>query len=286
MLSCATMGINATEEHDSNHFFTPAEQMEYLDRAPVALPATGGRGIFLSWRILGTDEPGILFDIVKDGTTIKSDSKVSNFTDTKGTKTSSYEIVVKRDGKEVERTKAFTPWSKTFLRQTLDRPADGVTPAGESYSYTPNDCSVGDVDGDGQYELIVKWDPSNSKDNSQKGYTGNVYLDAYKLDMTSEKPTKLWRIDLGVNIRAGAHYTQFLVYDFNGDGKAEMMCKTAPGSKDGSGESCCAARPQCRGDGTDRFPTALPECGGRRIPVLFSDCPHRGRRARSSSGHA
>ena len=169
MLSCATMGINATEEHDSNHFFTPAEQMEYLDRAPVALPATGGRGIFLSWRILGTDEPGILFDIVKDGTTIKSDSKVSNFTDTKGTKTSSYEIVVKRDGKEVERTKACTPWSKTFLRQTLDRPADGVTPAGESYSYTPNDCSVGDVDGDGQYELIVKWDPSNSKDNSQKG---------------------------------------------------------------------------------------------------------------------
>ena len=230
------MGINATEEHDSNHFFTPAEQMEYLDRAPVALPATGGRGIFLSWRILGTDEPGILFDIVKDGTTIKSDSKVSNFTDTKGTKTSSYEIVVKRDGKEVERTKAFTPWSKTFLRQTLDRPADGVTPAGESYSYTPNDCSVGDVDGDGQYELIVKWDPSNSKDNSQKGYTGNVYLDAYKLDMTSEKPTKLWRIDLGVNIRAGAHYTQFLVYDFDGDGKAEMMCKTAPGSKDGNGK--------------------------------------------------
>ena len=236
MLLCATMGINATGGHDSNPFFTPAKQMEYLDRAPVALPATGGKGIFLSWRILGTDAPGILFDIVKDGTTIMSDLKVSNFTDTKGTKTSSYEIVVKRDGKEVERTKAFTPWSKTFLRQTLDRPADGVTPAGESYSYTPNDCSVGDVDGDGQYELIVKWDPSNSKDNSQKGYTGNVYLDAYKLDMTSEKPTKLWRIDLGVNIRAGAHYTQFLVYDFDGDGKAEMMCKTAPGSKDGNGK--------------------------------------------------
>ena len=236
MLLCATMGINATGGHDSNPFFTPAKQMEYLDRAPVALPATGGKGIFLSWRILGTDAPGILFDIVKDGTTIMSDLKVSNFTDTKGTKTSSYEIVVKRDGKEMERTKAFTPWSKTFLRQTLDRPADGVTPAGESYSYTPNDCSVGDVDGDGQYELIVKWDPSNSKDNSQKGYTGNVYLDAYKLDMTSEKPTKLWRIDLGVNIRAGAHYTQFLVYDFDGDGKAEMMCKTAPGSKDGNGK--------------------------------------------------
>ena len=65
--------------------------------------------------------------------------------------------------------------------------------------------SVGDLDGDGEYEYIVKWDPSNSKDNSVKGYTGNVYLDAYELD-----GTLLWRIDLGVNIRAGAHYTQYM----------------------------------------------------------------------------
>ena len=42
-------------------------------------------------------------------------------------------------------------------------------------------------------------------------------------------------MDLGSNIRSGAHYTQFLVYDFDGDGKAEMICKTAPGSKDGAG---------------------------------------------------
>ena len=91
------------------------------------------------------------------------------------------------------------------------------------------------MDGDGQYELIVKWDPSNSKDNSQSGNTGNVYIDAYKLDMTSETPTKLWRIDLGPNTRADAHYTQFLVYDFDGDGKAELICKTAAGSKDGNG---------------------------------------------------
>ena len=75
---------------------------------------------------------------------------------------------------------------------------------------------------DGQYEIILKWDPSNSKDNSQSGYTGNVYLDAYEMDGTF-----LWRIDLGVNIRAGAHYTQFMVYDFDSDGKAEVACKTA-----------------------------------------------------------
>ena len=225
MLLITSTGVSAQE----------LGQMEKLDRAPVALPSSSGRGIFLSWRFLGTDYLNTKFDVIRNGTVIKSDLGVTNFSDISGSKTSSYEIVVKINGNEVERTKAFTPWGNTFLRQTLDRPADGVTPAGESYSYSPNDCSVGDVDGDGQYELIVKWDPSNSKDNSQSGYTGNVYLDAYKLDMTSEKPEKLWRIDLGVNTRAGAHYTQFLVYDFDGDGKAEMICKTAAGSKDGNG---------------------------------------------------
>ncbi|MCI6829974.1 MAG: rhamnogalacturonan lyase, partial [Prevotella sp.] len=225
MLLFTSTGVSAQE----------TRQMEKLDRAPVALPSSSGRGIFLSWRFLGTDYLNTKFDVIRNGTVIKSDLSVTNFSDISGSKTSSYEIAVKINGNEVERTKAFTPWGNIFLRQTLDRPADGVTPAGDSYSYTPNDCSVGDVDGDGQYELIVKWDPSNSKDNSHSGYTGNVYLDAYKLDMTSEKPEKLWRIDLGVNIRAGAHYTQFLVYDFDGNGKAEMICKTAAGSKDGNG---------------------------------------------------
>jgi len=87
------------------------------------------------------------------------------------------------------------------------------------------------VDGDGVYEIFLKWDPSNAQDNSKAGCTGNVFLDAYKLD-----GTRLWRIDLGPNIRAGAHYTQFVVYDFDGDGKAEMAVKTAPGTKDGTGQ--------------------------------------------------
>ena len=100
-----------------------------------------------------------------------------------------------------------------------------------SYTYSANDASVGDLDGDGQYEIILKWDPSNSKDNSQDGYTGDVLIDAYKLD-----GTMMWRINLGKNIRAGAHYTQFLVYDFDGDGKAEIAMKTADGTKDGKGK--------------------------------------------------
>ncbi|MGN0108310.1 MAG: hypothetical protein ACI4A5_11530, partial [Hominilimicola sp.] len=107
-----------------------------------------------------------------------------------------------------------------------DKPADGKF--GGTYMVT--DMSAGDLDGDGEYELIVRWDPSNAKDNSQSGDTDNVYLDAYKMN-----GQKLWRMDLGPNIRAGTHYTQFIVYDFDGDGKAEVAYKTATGSKDGKG---------------------------------------------------
>lgn len=106
----------------------------------------------------------------------------------------------------------------------------GTTPDGVAYTYSANDASAGDLDGDGKYELIVKWDPSNAKDNSQSGYTGEVFIDAYKLD-----GTRLWRISLGKNIRAGAHYTQFMVYDLDGDGKAEVAMKTADGTKDAAG---------------------------------------------------
>ena len=98
------------------------------------------------------------------------------------------------------------------------------------YDYTANDASVGDVDGDGQYEIFLKWEPTNARDNSHDGYTGPVLIDCYRLD-----GTHLWRINLGRNIRAGAHYTQFMVYDFDGDGRAEMMVRTADGTTDGEG---------------------------------------------------
>jgi rhamnogalacturonan endolyase len=121
-------------------------------------------------------------------------------------------------------------WAQQYLSIPLQAPAGGTTPDGVAYTYNANDCSTGDLDGDGQYDIVLKWDPSNAKDNSQSGYTGNVYLDAYKLN-----GTRLWRIDLGRNIRAGAHYTQFMVYDLDGDGKAELACKTADGTRDAAG---------------------------------------------------
>ena len=201
---------------------TPVSQMEKLDRGLVVIPI--GTTRTLSWRFLGTDdESKTTFNILRDGETIVENRYETFYKDNKGG--SSYQIVTLVDGVPVDTTAAVKPWDKNYLSLKLQRP-----PAGNDYSYSPNDCSVGDVDGDGQYEIFVKWDPSNSKDNSQGGITGNVYIDCYRLDGTF-----LWRVDLGKNIRAGAHYTQFQVYDYDGDGRAEMMCKTAPGSLDGKG---------------------------------------------------
>lgn len=224
-------------------------QMEALDRGLIAvrLPATN----FIGWRVLGTEKDAS-YNVYRNGELIKTvtSTQASNFIDTTGKATDKYVVKAVINGVEEEiGSKEVTPWaqqSQPNLAIKLNRPAGGVTPPsyfdnrsssspqkisypnGQAYTYVPNDCSVGDVDGDGEYEIIVKWDPTNSYDNSFSGMTGNVYIDAYKLD-----GTQLWRIDLGPNIRAGAHYTQFLVYDFDGDGKAEMVCKTAPGTIDG-----------------------------------------------------
>ena len=219
-----------------NHAFpTPTCQMEKLDRGVVALPAAS-KGIFVSWRMLGTDAPSVCFDVERDGKVIARHIKATHFVDEKGSAQNSYRIVTYQQKPTMdaqanrEVSKVVKPWADLYKSLPINRPAGGVSPDGRSYTYAPNDCSVGDVDGDGEYELVLKWDPSNSHDNSHNGYTGEVIFDCYKLD-----GTQLWRINLGKNIRAGAHYTQFLVYDFDGDGKAEMICKTSAGSVDGKG---------------------------------------------------
>ena len=221
-----TLSLMAGLALSLNAQVTPFSQMEKLDRGVVAVPTSSSIN-FISWRLLGTENKHTTtFDVIRNGETIASDLTKTNYQDTKGSPTSEYQIVTKVNGESVETSKQVKPWAKKFLTLKLDRPEQGA----EGGTYTPNDMSVGDVDGDGQYELFVKWDPSTSHDNSEDGYTDNVFIDCYKLD-----GTKLWRIDLGKNIRAGAHYTQFMVYDFDGDGRAEMMCKTAPGSIDGKG---------------------------------------------------
>ena len=226
---------------------TPTSQMEQLDRGLVAIP-TSSTTNFVSWRLLGTDDKHtVTFDLLRDGTVIASDLNKTNYSDTKGSATSQYQVVTKVNGNVTETSDPVSPWDKKFLTLQLNRPAGGIHASWNGsknvpYAYYPNDMSVGDVDGDGRYELFVKWESTHAQDNSySKGYTGNTYIDCYKVlpgesvDGHATNCQQLWRIDLGQNIRDGAHYTQFMVYDFDGDGLAEMMCKTATGTKDGLG---------------------------------------------------
>ncbi len=208
-----------------------------LGRGVLAVKAD--KGVFVSWRSLPTDDTNLAFDIYRDGVKINEAplSKMTNFTDPDGNVDSKYTIKAILNGVEKESANANNVWASDFMKIHLDRPEGGTSKPGgakedREYTYTPDDVSVGDVDGDGEFEFIVKWFPSNAADNSHTRFTGNTIIDCYKLD-----GTKLWRIDLGHNIRSGNHYTQFMVYDFDGDGKAELICKTAPGTIDGNGKA-------------------------------------------------
>ncbi|WP_051704032.1 cellulose binding domain-containing protein [Glycomyces sp. NRRL B-16210] len=224
-----------------------AAQIEDLDRAPVAVAVDEAdrSGVYLSWRRLVTDAEGLAFNVYRDGALVNDEPlAATNLADADGTANATYWIATVEDGVETGFTDAFTVLADQYIDVDMDRPAGGTTPDGVAYTYNPNDATVADLDGDGVYELIQKWDPSNAKDNSQAGYTGNVYVDAYTL--TGDL---LWRIDLGVNIRAGAHYTFLMAYDLDGDGRAEVALKTADGTVDGAGAVIGDAEADYRNDG-------------------------------------
>ena len=209
-------------------------QMESIDRGLVGC-AVSETEAYLSWRLLATDAADVSFDLYKqqeDGSFVQLNKKPlkkgTNFTDTgyDASKAVTYQVVCHGE----TATEGCTGGNCWTI------PANSV---GQNYisiplqtleGHTPGDCSVGDLDGDGRYEIVVKQEMS-PRDNSGSGLTGETKLEAYRLDGTF-----LWRINLGKNIREGAHYTQFLVYDFDGDGKAEIVCKTADGTVDGLGE--------------------------------------------------
>ncbi|WP_189349738.1 rhamnogalacturonan lyase family protein [Zhihengliuella salsuginis] len=264
----AVASVNAGGASELSETVTsPAEtklqrQAERIDRSPVAVETEDG--VYVGWRLLGDDDAAAGFHVYRDGERI-TDAPITdstNVVDPEGTAESIYRVSLasaedgadgkdngkdkkdkkeKKDKKDKDKDKggeAGEEWAGAEFGvqdgQTLDiplnKPEDAYSKDGQPFSYRANDASVGDVDGDGEYEYIVKWDPTNSQDNSRSGYTGNVYVDAYELD-----GTQLWRIDLGHNIRAGAHYTQFQVFDYDGDGQAEVMMKTADGTVDGAG---------------------------------------------------
>lgn len=213
------------------HYDFNKMKMENLDRGLVAV-RTDESTVMLSWRYLMSDPMDQTFTIYRDGKKIGQTTAQQSTTFTDQNKASEKTVYEVRPSKG--------KWNGTWTLQAempigyldipLDKPADDQS-AGWNGGYSAGDASVADLDGDGQMEIVLKWEPNNCKDNSHSGFTSPVLFDAYKLD-----GTKLWRINLGRNIRAGAHYTQFMVYDLDGDGKAEVVMKTGDGTTDAKGK--------------------------------------------------
>ena len=223
-----TVRLNTLQVPDA--VVSTPKQVEFLTRGLVAVQKTTN-SVFLSWRLLGNDPATIAFNVYRNGVKVNASpiTNATNYIDATDTTTNSYSIKAVIDGVEGTETAPVTVWAKNQLKVPLQIPPGGTLPDGRTYGYTANDTSVGDVDGDGVYEIILKWDPTIVNDNAG-GYSGKQIFDCYKLD-----GTRLWRIDLGINVNAGPHYNPFMVYDFDGDGKAEIILKTADGTIDGAG---------------------------------------------------
>lgn len=246
LLSCSMTAAIAQPNYNYSKL-----QKEKLGRGVIAIRENES-DVIVSWRYLSSDPIKTAFNVYRNGEkltehpvstgTLFRDHNPSNASAT-------YEVRPVLKGKETHHIDGsyILPANAPngYLDIPLQKPADGITPAGDIYTYTPNDASIGDVDGDGEYEILLKWDPSNSHDNSHDGYTGEVLIDCYKLS-----GQHLWRINLGKNIRAGAHYTQFMVYDLDGDGKAEVVMRTADGTIDGKGNIIGDAQADYREAGT------------------------------------
>ena len=231
---------------------------EKLDRGVVAIRQDDGK-VFVSWRILRDDCKGEAFDVYRNGQKLNAQPLTEGgswFIDDQPLdgQDATYEV---RGGNAHGQFTLCSDAPVGYLPIALNKPAGGQVPVisrprpngnnggnnndrGRNrgwgrpdtgrYEYTANDATVADVDGDGQYEIILKWDPTNARDNAHDGYTGPTLFDCYRLN-----GEQLWRINMGRNIRSGAHYVQFMAYDFDGDGRAELMVKTADGTIDGQG---------------------------------------------------
>ena len=234
---------------------------EYLNRGVIAV--RNGQQVIVGWRTLTNDAKGQAFDIYRNGNKLNREPLTKGgtfFVDNTPLQTSAtYEV---RGGSINGRYQLQANAPDGYLTIPLQKPADGECPDGRQYRYSANDASVGDVDGDGQYEIILKWDPSNARDNAHDGYTGPTLFDCYRLD-----GTLLWRIDLGRNIRSGAHYTPFIVYDLDGDGKAEMMVRTSDGTRDANGNIIGDALADYRHKGPDRIGRILT---GKEYITVFN----------------
>ena len=197
--------------------------------------ASGIASALISWRLLKTDPSNVAFDIYKsvDGETeVKlNEEPISNTTswvdaDIDVSKTNVYRVTLANQAETLCDYTFTSEMAEKFyheIRLNMNVPDASIT-------YSPDDIQLGDLDGDGELEIVVKREPYDGA-NMGVWFNGTTLLEAYKMDGTF-----LWRIDLGINIRSGSHYTSYVLYDFDGDGLCEIAFRSSEGTKFADGK--------------------------------------------------
>ncbi len=190
-----------------------------LDRGLVAIPGQSG-GIFVSWRVLGEEYYDVTYNLYCNGTKIASNLEASNYTHTAGTTSSKYSVAPVVRGVEQKQCAQVAVWSAGYKTVQLIKPVDRNGDDASSY-YQVNDISLGDLNGDGVSEFIIKRPCSDA-------YTLTQNVRFHHVDCYDINGNRLWWIDMGPNMLAGADEQWDVVcFDWDEDGKAEVLLRGA-----------------------------------------------------------
>lgn len=197
-----------------------------LDRGLVAIPANAnggsGSGIFVSWRIFAEEYYDVTYNLYCNGSQIAKGLKVSNYTHTSGTTSNKYQVAAVVKGVEQELCEAVSCWSSGYKDIPMAK-VENRNGADVTAQYIVNDVSLGDVDGDGVAEFIVKRNYTGSDLNTTGNTTNFHHYECYNL-----KGERLWWIDLGPNMMAGPdEQWDIVAFDWDQDGKAECIMRGA-----------------------------------------------------------
>ena len=193
---------------------------DILDRGLIAVPS--GSGNLVTWRIFAEEYYGVTYNLYKNGGLIAENLTVSNYLDAAGAAGASYQVAPVLKGVEQEKSAASTYFSGGYIQFPV-APVTNRNNVVVTDSYIINDISLGDVDGDGVTEFLVKRNYTGGDLNTTANTTNFHHYECYKLD-----GTRLWWIDLGPNMMAGPdEQWDIVLYDWDQDGKAEAVMRGA-----------------------------------------------------------
>ena len=195
--------------------------MDKLDRGLVAVKVQSG--VFCSWRIWGEEYYDVKYNLYRDGTKIAENLDVSNYNDAAGSTTSKYTVTAVVRGKEQSQSNAVGVLNNSYL-EIIPKHDQSITS-----TLVPNDACCADVDGDGEVEILLKYDNQSEINASfpREGYNGEYSIfECLKLD-----GTVLWWVNCGPNMGDFQNNEQNIVgYDWDLDGKAEALFRAADGT--------------------------------------------------------